>query len=164
MVKGRRPKPPALRQRRNKSVTAATLQVDAPAAAPTDREEIAAAESAKAPAVRAPNLPRRDTPWHPRVHEWWRDIWRSPMAAEWLQSDRYALELLAILRNDFLLKPSASLAAEIRLQESRFGLTPIDRHRLQWATPKQDARPQPQTAKEMRDEGKDPREALKAVP
>lgn len=163
MTKGRRPKPPALRQRRNKSVTAATLPVAAPAATPAGEEEIAAAESAKEKAIRAPNLPRRDTPWHPRVHEWWRDIWRSPMAAEWLQSDRYALELLAILRNDFLLKPSASLAAEIRLQESRFGLTPIDRHRLQWATPKPSEPARPPTAKELRDEGKDPREALKAV-
>lgn len=161
-MKGRRPKPPELRQRRNKSVTAATLT---PAAAPPAAADDAPQDqdAAAKKIMRAPNLPKRDTPWHPRIHDWWRDIWRSPMASQWLESDRYGLELIAILRNEFLMKPSTTLAAEIRQQEARFGLSNMDRHRLQWEIEKPDETATQPTAKQMRDAGEDPRKALKAV-
>lgn len=103
--------------------------------------------------------------WHPQTEAWWVEAWHSPMSAEWLAVDRHALNRLAVLVEMFWREPTQQLLAEIRLQEQRFGLTWADRHRLGWKAPaKPDATAQPQTAKEMRDEGKDPREGLRAVP
>lgn len=67
---------------------------------------------------------------------WWADVWASPMAPEFEASDVHGLFMLALLVDDFWSAdaPSArmSLAAEIRHQSQRFGLSPIDRRRLQW--------------------------------
>jgi hypothetical protein len=54
------------------------------------------------------------------------------MAPEFERSDVHGLYLLAVLVDEFWLEPSQQLAAEIRLQRQCFGLTPIDRRRLQW--------------------------------
>ncbi|MBW1600885.1 hypothetical protein JJV70_01960 [Streptomyces sp. JJ66] len=56
------------------------------------------------------------------------------MASEFVDGrvDVHGLYMLAVLVDDFWREPSASLAAEIRLQRQCFGLTPIDRRRLQW--------------------------------
>lgn len=54
------------------------------------------------------------------------------MAAEYHPSDKHALFLLAVLMDAFWVKPSQSLAAEIRQQRMAFGLTPYDRRRLEW--------------------------------
>lgn len=100
--------------RRNRSATAATLT------RPKGR-------------IKVPDLPpagERD--WHPLTMAWWRDVWRSPMAPEYDDSDVHGLYLLAALVNDFWWKPSKEIAAEIRLHRQCFGLSPIDRRRLQW--------------------------------
>lgn len=85
--------------------------------------------------VEPPELPGNGL-WHKLTQEWWNDIWASPMAPEFDSSDRHGLFALAMLVNDFWLAESASdrakLSAEIRLQRQCFGLTPIDRRRLQW--------------------------------
>jgi len=70
--------------------------------------------------------------WHPQTLQWWSDIWASPMASQWLAADVHALVRTAVLVNEFWQKPSPALLAEIRQQEQRFGLTPMDRQRLQW--------------------------------
>ena len=70
--------------------------------------------------------------WHEMTLAWWADIWSSPMAPEFEESDTHGLFLLAVLIDDFWRKPSRETAAEIRLQRQAFGLTPIDRRRLQW--------------------------------
>jgi hypothetical protein len=54
------------------------------------------------------------------------------MAGQWLDTDRDALGRLAVLWDAFYKAPDAKALAEIRLQEARFGLSPIDRSRLQW--------------------------------
>jgi len=54
------------------------------------------------------------------------------MAAEFLQADIHGLFRLALLIDAFWLQPTKELAAEIRLQQTAYGLTPIDRRRLQW--------------------------------
>lgn len=110
------PKPAALRQRRNRTSTAATLVATAP------RRR------------RAPRLPKREegAEWHRMTRAWWRAVWRSPMAGEYLDADIHALFRLAVLIDQFWSDPSKELAAEIRLQQQAFGLTPIDRRRLQW--------------------------------
>lgn len=114
------PKNPAIRQRQNKSSTRAFL---------SDDPEIKR---------RVPSLhKRRDEngniiEWHEMTRRWWRDVWRSPMATEYLQADTHGLYRLAELVDRYWLEPSAGLAAEIRLQQQCFGLTPLDRRRLEW--------------------------------
>lgn len=101
--------------RRNKSTSSATLS--------TDHD------------LQAPPLPNGRA-WHWQTESWWRDIWASPMAPEYDSSDRHGLYVLAALVDDYWLaetpRERAALAAEIRLQRQCFGLTPIDRRRLQW--------------------------------
>ncbi len=110
-------------------------------------------------------LPKRDdgAEWHKLTRSWWRDVWHSPMAGEYLEADKHALYRLAVLVDAFWVKPTAILAAEIRQQQQCFGLTPIDRRRLQWEIEKTEQakrkrrEPKPPTA------GEDPRRLLQAV-
>jgi hypothetical protein len=104
------PKHPSVRNRRNRTTTASTLRV--------------------VHDVQEPDLPAQD--WHPLTLRWWSDVWASPMAPEYDPSDLHGLFMLAVLVNAFWTAPSPALAAEIRLQRQCFGLTPIDRRRLQW--------------------------------
>lgn len=75
--------------------------------------------------------------WRTETLEWWKDIWASPMAANFLQADEAALHRLAIAIDDFWRTRSARarcrLAAHIRLEEKPFGLKPLDRARLGWS-------------------------------
>lgn len=87
------------------------------------------------------------------------------MAAEYLQADIHGLYILALLVDRFWKKPSTMLSTEIRLQRQCFGLTPIDRRRLQWEVQKvEDAtsrKRQPQ--RPVIPEGEDPRNYLSVV-
>lgn len=113
---------------------------------------------------RAPLLPK-EMDWHPLTKRWWKELWRSPMAGEYLRADEHALFMLAVLINKFWVEPSTKLASEIRLQQQAFGLTPLDRRRLEWSVE------QVEQAKDRRDlrrsreavviRGDDPRELLK---
>ena len=179
-MKGRIPKDPTIRQRRNVTPGHATLSVVPgvkrrvpPLPKFVDDWEESQARS------HAPNLFRDENGvpldavvieaprwhvWHPLTRQWWRDVWRSPMAAEYLQADMHGLYRLAYLIDKFWKSGSASLAAEIRLQQQSFGLTPIDRRRLQWeverteeATRKKARRVAPPEVIE------DPRKALRVV-
>ena len=136
--------------RRNRSATAATLTADH--------------------SVATPELPDRGQPWHPLTLAWWRDLWRSPMAPEYDTSDIHGLYLLAVLVDGYWAEPTTSLAAEIRLQRQCFGLTPIDRRRLQWEIERGDEaqergakRRAGTTAKKAPARRADPRAALRAV-
>lgn len=109
----RLPKHPSTRARRNKVAGARTLS------AVHD--------------VETPELPEiDDVEWHDMTVWWWDDIWSSPMAPEYDESDIHGLFMLAMLVNAFWSEPSTTLMSEIRLQGQRFGLSPIDRRRLQW--------------------------------
>ena len=108
------PKPAHLRQRRNRTTTQATLSAQT-----STRKN-------------APQLRPRDRLWHPMTREWWTDVWHSPMAAEFLKADIHGLYRLALLIDAFWLQPTKELAAEIRQEQTAYGLTPIDRRRLQW--------------------------------
>ncbi len=111
---GPAPKDPSTRARRNRTSTHAQLKAD--------------------PSIEAPALP--DMSWHPMTLAWWSDVWASPMAPEFDDSDKHGLFALAMLVNDFWstdeVRIRRDLAAEIRQQSQRFGLSPIDRRRLQW--------------------------------
>ncbi len=146
------PKHPSTRARQNRSATAAQLKAD--------------------PSIRAPRLPDRS--WHPMTAAWWRDVWSSPMAPEFDASDVHGLYALAVLVDDFWTAetPTArrDMASEIRLQTQRFGLSPIDRRRLQWSIEKveeaQDrgSRRRSRVADDtLRPSSGDPRSALRSI-
>lgn len=148
------PKNPATRQRRNKTSTARRL-------------------SGLPDNFAAPELPDV-RPWNPMTLSWWDDVWASPMASEFVDggADLHGLYLLAVLVDDFWTTPTTSLAAEIRLQRQCFGLTPIDRRRLQWEIDRgEDASertrrrraPVPPRAQDLAPEPEDPRSILYAV-
>lgn len=138
------PKPAALRQRRNKVSTRATLQAGPDDARPS----------------RAPVLdPGR--PWHKMTRRWWHDIWHSPMAPEFLKTDMHGLFRLAVLVDRFWFEPSVPLASEIRQQQAAYGLTPIDRRRLQWEVGRAESATRKPPARIQT--GDDPRERLRAV-
>ena len=154
-MKGPVPKPAATRQRRNKQTTAATL--------PSEQES-------KSYVV--PDLPAREQGWHPMVKEWWTSVWQSPMASEFLDADmRGGLFHLAKLHqaawsadDEGDVRALLAASAEIRLQEVRFGLSPIDRRRLQWEVSR--AEEAVEKTNRRRDSGtrkavKDPRRILK---
>lgn len=111
---GPTPKQASTRARRNKSSTGAVLNADH--------------------AIVAPELPEGD--WHRLTLEWWRDLWASPMAPEYVDVDRHELYKLAMLVDDFWtttsMKTRQELSAEIRQQRKDFGLTPMGRRSLQW--------------------------------
>jgi hypothetical protein len=115
-VKGPTPKPPELRQRRNRTSTRAAFVVD---------EE---------PRLRAPSLPKisEGYVWHPLTEAWWRDTWASALSNEYIRIDIHAMYRLAALIDDFWKEPTKEKAAEIRQQTQAFGQTPLDRRRLQW--------------------------------
>lgn len=111
---GPNPKHSSTRARRNRTSTAATLHAD--------------------PSLPVPELPGDG--WHPMTREFWDDLWSSPMAPEYDDSDKHGLFMLAQIVNDFWTTESpdmrSKLAAEIRMQRNRYGLSPMDRRSLQW--------------------------------
>ena len=153
---GPAPKPSALRQRRNRETTRSLL--------PTEAES---ADSA-VPKLSGLLLDAKEK-WHPMVTQWWEAVWKSPMASEYLAADKEALFMLARLHQDFWTadtqKERQIIAAEIRQQGVRFGLSPIDRRRLQWEVEKGDQAVERTTSRRQRTNasGKDPREVLKVV-
>lgn len=114
---GPTPKSSRTRQRRNRVSTAATRS---------------------APAWRLPDLPPLggSAKWHPLTVGQWEAMRDGPFADEYLPQDFGGMVRLARLWDaaNKARKPEmlAKLAGEIRLQEQRFGLSPIDRRRLQW--------------------------------
>jgi hypothetical protein len=139
--------------RRNRASTKATLVVD---------------HDLEAPPLPAPPAPFDE--WHPRTVAWWVDLWASPMAPEYHESDVHGLYVLAALVNHFWHQPRQDLAAEIRLQRQSFGLTPLDRRRLQWEIERTDEAQAKGTQRRAKaTEAKapaaaaDPRQALRSV-
>ena len=118
MTRGPDPKPAGMRQRRNVSATRVELQVVDAAQVVTD----------------APDLPaKKEGEWHALTRSWWVDVWNSPMGrSELLAVDVYPLLRLAILVDMFWETPTTKLSSEIRQLQQSFGLTPLDRRRLEW--------------------------------
>src|SRR5690554_3125212 len=106
MPRGRHPKPAHMRQNRTKK--AGATQLEHPG------EEV----SRELPAIRGRK-------WHPLTLAWWERVWKSPMAELYLPTDVDGLVRLAIMVDDFYNEPKPKTLAEIRLQEARFGLSPL---------------------------------------
>lgn len=144
-MSGPPPKPAHLRQRANKKSTHASLPADG-----VDRE--------------VPPIPNPDgRVWHALTVAAWESAWRSPMASQYLDADIAAMGRLAVLWDAFNLAPSREVAAEIRLQEQRFGLTPLDRSRLQWEVARGDEAERKRPKADPAPKASDPRAFLKAV-
>lgn len=95
------------------------------------------------------------------------------MAPEYDDSDRHGLYRLAVLVDDFWTADNATarmrLSAEIRMQGQLYGITPLDRRRLQWEIDRGEAaeektrKRKASAAKSSRPDSDDPRSALRAV-
>lgn len=145
--RGPAPKPARLRQRTNHKAGSATLV------------------ALKRPSIR--DIPNPDARiWHPLTLAAWKHAWASPMASQWLPSDADALGRVALLWDEFYKAPDSKVLAEIRLQEQRFGLSPLDRSRLQWEVGRGEEAEQKQRRRQdapKRTGTSDPRAMLMAV-
>lgn len=117
------PKHPGARARRNKSSTASVLTTP------------------EAGDVEIPGLPPHPKvddgiDWHPSAVKMWNNLWASPMAAEYVDADIDQMYILIRMVDRFWSTDSMTgmkdLAAEIRLSGQRFGISPLDRRRLEW--------------------------------
>lgn len=70
--------------------------------------------------------------WHALALKTWFDIWQSPMASEYVEADIPGLFRIIVLTQSFLSFPSAPISAELRQLSFNYGLSPMDRRRLQW--------------------------------
>jgi hypothetical protein len=113
------PKSPATRQRTNKP--------------PVKPAELVARRK-----VKVPNLPRREdgSEWSKLTRSFWHELQRSPMVAEYLPSDLHGLYICADLYEQYWRTGDVKYAAELQRQRQCYGLTPIDRRRLQWEVQK----------------------------
>jgi hypothetical protein len=112
------PKHPSTRRRRNKAAGFRTLVVD------------------DEPDLSVPPLPDRPEGWRPETVQRWEIVMNSPMRSEWTDSDVRAMVDLAKLWDRLYGETDTirylKLMAEIRMQDQRYGLSPMDRRRLQW--------------------------------
>lgn len=150
---GPAPKHPSARARRNKSSTASTLRA--------------------VPDMPAPDLPEYRE-WHVATVEWWLDLWASPMAPEYDQSDRHGLVRVAVLLDDFWKAETPKERAEIQVRlekaDADYGTNPMARRRLQWeierteeAREKATQRRGGSSPKKKAAGGSDPRAVLRAT-
>lgn len=91
--------------------------------------------------------------WHVQTEAWWNDVWTSPMAAEWDQSDVHNVVVVALLYDDIWTASTArerkEALSEYRLQRADLGLSPYSRRRLEWTI---------ESADEAKDRGQQRRE------
>lgn len=145
--RGPAPKPESLRQRRNKKVGSAMLE-------------------ASNMGENVPELPNPDgRVWHPLTLKDWNQWWTSEVASRYLPIDVSGLGQLAVMTDEFYKQPDVSKMQEIRMQRKDFGLTPLDRSRLQWEVVRAEEaeRKMPQQHPIRRTGTNDPRSILMAV-
>ena len=138
---GPAPKPAATRQRRNRTTTATVVE---------------------APQASRPTLP---TDYHDLTRAWWKTIWDSPIAGEWVDADVPGLIVLAQLVEDFWrAEPAqrAKVAAEIRMQQREYGLSPFSRRQLQWEVKRVEGA-KPPAVRDPAVSTTDPRKHLRAL-
>lgn len=149
---GPTPKDPKVRQRTNREATAASFIDTSPIASGTPPELIERRSEAG-----------EVIPWRAETQSFWDDLWSSPMASEYTTADVHGLYILATLVDAFWANPTETRAAEIRLQRQCFGLTPIDRRRLQWEIKRVEPNGAKPKVPERPERAADPRSVLKAV-
>lgn len=112
------PTPSPTKARRNKSATRRTLSAEHD--------------------VKAPPLPKLEgVEWQPITRKWWRELWASGMAPEYLAVHRYGLFRVAMLFNQFF-DPDTELKQQLEIQvrlekaEADYGINPMAMRRLEW--------------------------------
>lgn len=159
---GPTPKDPKLRQRTNKVATAAVLKGPARVRMPTKLPEPRVVAVMVEGSDGKPQLVEVERAWHVNAVAFWREVRRSPMVGEYLASDLSGLLLLADLVDRYWYG-NIGLATEIRLQRQCYGLTPIDRRRLQWEIkPGEAAPPKPEPTRVI-EPSADPRRLFSVV-
>lgn len=136
-------KAPATRQRRNKVSTAAEIPLQ--------------------PLDRCADLPTHRKEWHPFVVKFWGRIWDSPMAAEFCQEDYFLLAVAFEGLQAFLEKPSIGGARVVSQTFAPFGLTPLDRRRLNWTFRRPEEPKEAEQPKASSLETRDPRDVLDGI-
>lgn len=139
------PKDPALRQRRNRTSTKARLEappakrIDLPTRYSSFRCQECYLTVGKHTAEQFDKediLPHGFEPaeeeWRDLTIVWWDTIWDSPMSGEWVDADVPGLVALAFLVDEFWRTGNREVAAEIRMQQREYGLSPLSRRSLQW--------------------------------
>lgn len=110
------PMPKNARARSNRSASAATLSV--------------------VHDVKTPELLPKEVEWHAMTRRWWRELWKSPTATEYHETDLQSLYQVAMLIQDFWTATDSKSRNDARLRvekaEADFGLTPLARRRLEW--------------------------------
>lgn len=128
------PKPEGARARRNKTSTAAVLVANPDAEVPPLPERPPTTVIRDKEGEVLETLPRE---WAEPVREAWAEIWRSPMASQYLATDKIGLLQFAVLLQEFHTTEDPdrrrALHAEIRQTRRDFGLTPMARATLHWA-------------------------------
>jgi len=141
---GPAPKNPKTRQRRNVASTRLVLE-------PRDPKTIV-----------VPELPASETGWHELTEQAWNRWWSSPVSSAWdMQADLDGLFALAAVLDDFWREPTTNRYDAVRKGMQAYGLSPIDRRRLEWTID----RPEPEVKKRAVGSGrkKDMRAALRSA-
>jgi hypothetical protein len=183
--KGPPPKPAALRQRTNRKAGAREIITggvtlssrgipelfdrSCPCGISTERPPSKVGSPRKKRDACAVCLGTGVMPWHRLTMAWWRDVWTSEVKGEYLHVDIHGLYRLAVLVDRYWRESDSGLSvqqlgAEIRLQQQAYGITPLDRTRLQWEVDRGDA-PEKATPQydEHEPEAEDPRKVLRMV-
>lgn len=146
-MKGRKPKSPETRQRRNKPGASATTL------APES-------DSAR---LKVPALPEKNGGWTAQAKCAWERIWRAPMAARYLKADFFRIEILIDMVDRYW-RGDTAIASQIRLEGDSFATSPLARRRLEWEVRDQDpAAEEPKVAAaagDVRRRAGDPRKVL----
>lgn len=139
------PKAAGTRQRRNRTSTSARLE-----APPASRVELPiryssyrcvecyltvgkhTAEQFDKEDIAPHGFEPAEESWRDLSIAWWATIWASPMAEEWVDADVPGLVALAFLVDEFWRTGNREIAAEIRMQQREYGLSPLSRRSLQW--------------------------------
>jgi len=90
------------------------------------------------PYLEGEEVEEEEVDWCDPVKSWWHDIWASPMASEFVQSDIHTLHVACVYLHEGL-NPYYKLSDRLKSLTSfestikNFGLTPVSRENLRWA-------------------------------
>jgi hypothetical protein len=93
-----------------------------------------------------PALPERGDgrgDWSDRTRRAWASWWKDPASPQWSEADRDLVEHLADVYEEWVRKPRAAMATEIRQLRDSLGLTPKGKQDRRWlvALPEHDVEP-----------------------
>lgn len=98
------------------------------------------------------------------TRKWWRAVFQSPMSAEYLDADVQGLYRIVALVDKFWFNPTIQTSDAISRQEQKYGLSPLDRRRLEWIVKKAEDEKRHQPERPYSDVPmRDPREVLRIL-